>query len=111
MRLQGRKVLVSQREPLIATDVRSLLEDVGATVVLGDGPTLFKPEKWDCAVLDGRYVPMIEELRRSKVPLLFYTGSVDRDAFKGSIYLTKPARDEEIIAGVLRAINVQPAQM
>lgn len=106
MRLGGRKVLVSQRENIIEIDIQQVLERLGADVVIGDPSNLFHEKEWDCAVLDGkRCEAVMEQLKKSTVPLVIYTGLIDPVAFKGAIYLTKPASDDQLADGLLRAMS------
>ena len=99
----GRRVLVVEDSPLIATVLEDMLTDMGCKVV---GPTgnmafavdLARTEEMDAAIIDlnirgGKVYPVAEVLRERGVPFLLASGYADwtlREDFKDRPRLTKP---------------------
>jgi CheY-like chemotaxis protein len=110
--LENRRILVVEDDPIIALDLRSMLEAVGATVVgpaceLSDAFSLIETSKVDPAVLDyrlhvGDTLPLARMLRERRIPFLFETsdpGSAARK-YPGAIILAKPFRQDQLTSAV-----------
>lgn len=107
--LQGRRILVVEDSPLIATVLEDMLSGLGCIVV---GPTgnmafavaLARNEALDGAIIDlnirgGKVYPVAEVLRERDVPFLLASGYADwtlRDDFKDRPRLTKPYSAETV---------------
>lgn len=114
-RLADTRVAVVEDEILIALDVEEALVGEGARVARAatlDTGFAAVAEGCDCAVLDERLgdtlvFPLADRLTSEGVPLVFYTGLPDRVAiaerYPGSIFLSKPARSEEVVTAVSQA--------
>lgn len=111
-------ILVVEDEVLIAMDLSLALEDDGAAIV---GPcatieaALAVCEAADVAVLDvdicGRAVfPVADRLRDVGKPFLFHTARADHSELVARygpdvIVITKPARAEAVIAGIVKLVG------
>lgn len=85
-RLTGRRLLIVEDEYLIAADLASVLESLGAAVTgpagtLAEALTLVETEgdRLDAAVLDvnlggDRVYPVADALRQREIPFVFTTG-------------------------------------
>ena len=118
--LAGRRVLVVEDSPLIATVLEDMLQDLGCTVV---GPTgnmafavdLAKTEAMDAAIIDlnirgGKVYPVAEVLRDRNVPFLLASGYADwtlRDDFKDRPRLTKPYSAELVEQKLLKLLELE----
>ena len=104
MQLDGRKVLVSQQEFVVAADLQRVLETFGAQVIVGD-PTHLSSAAWDCAVFDTlRVQQSLAFLEQHKLPIVVYTGSTT-PVYDRAVRVIKPATDEELVEAVTRAIE------
>jgi DNA-binding response OmpR family regulator len=114
--LEGERVLIVEDEPLIALDVRAVLEREGAAVFLA--PTI--PQALQCTnnpvltagVLDiqvGREdaEPVCEALCRRKVPFVFFTGFSARlvSRWPAAPFVMKPAAPTAIIGALKFALS------
>jgi len=117
-KLRGRRVLVVEDSPLIATVLEDMLQDLGCSVV---GPTgnmafavdLAKTEAMDAAIIDlnirgGKVYPVAEVLRDRNVPFLLASGYADwtlREDFKDRPRLTKPYSAELVEQKLLELLE------
>jgi CheY-like chemotaxis protein len=107
--LNGRQVLVVEDDPLIALDLKAILEEAGIIVIgpashLSDAMALVERSRLDAAVLDvrlelGTSLPLADRLTERSVPFLFQTSD---PAALGSSHprvpvLRKPFRPEALI--------------
>src|SRR3954447_24899913 len=105
--LTGRTILVVEDEPLIALELRSLLEDAGAHVFaatqlayalrLADHPDL------SAAVLDYRLgqedvEPLCRRLAQRGIPFIFYSGHADvLKLWPEATLVSKPSTENAIL--------------
>jgi DNA-binding response OmpR family regulator len=106
--LRGRAILVAEDEPLIALELKDLLEEAGAKVI--SAPTVQRALEaaqrpaLAAAVLDHRLADgdaclVCEQLRARNVPVLIYTGSELGDlTLPDACILAKPAGRDRILA-------------
>lgn len=107
--LEGRRVLIVEDDPLIALDLKTILEDV-KVVVLGpssrvaDAIALAEKTAFDAAILDvrlevGTTLPFAEWLAERGVPFLFQTSdpSVIGASHPAAPVLRKPFRPDQLI--------------
>lgn len=112
-RLPGRRVLVVEDNPLLASDIDDALRGSGAEVVgpaldIDSGMALLRVDALDGAVLDidigGKPVwPIARELKQDGVPFVFVSGDCDKglpEDFTGTVCLHKPAPAEAILTTV-----------
>lgn len=87
--LQGARLLVAEDDPLILMDLEYILEDAGAYIVgscrtVKAALALCACESITAAILDiclGRetIAPVVQELVRRGIPLVFYSGQTESD--------------------------------
>ena len=119
LHLAGRRILVVEDEFLLADDLHTELEDVGA-IVLGPAGTIaeaFKiienEQQIDGAVLDVNLggdpvFPAAETLIRRQVPFLFTTGydpSSIPERFRHVVRFEKPIILRHVVGAVARLVN------
>jgi DNA-binding response OmpR family regulator len=108
--LLGRAILVVEDEPLIALDLQTSLEAVGAKVICANahnGLHLSERPDLSAAVLDAPpgstdHRRIAHALRLRGVPFLFYSTHPPEDVttVRGAPIVLKPGRPEEIIAAM-----------
>ena len=110
--LAGRSVLIAEDEPLIAMDIRTALEELGAIVVtagsLEAALKLARQTKLSAAIVDfhlggHRCDGLCTELSQRGVPFMFYTGGEVHDS--DAPLVKKPASMEAIIEVLQRLIT------
>ena len=120
-RINGRRILLVEDEPLVAMMMTQMIGDMGGEVIgpfgtLRDATEGLSEKGLDAAVLDvnvgGELVyPLAEKLARSGVPLMFLTGydskSVDR-RFVTARVLTKPIEEAELASALGSLLDKQP---
>jgi DNA-binding response OmpR family regulator len=114
--LSGIRVLVVEDEAMIALDVKSILEEAGATVV-GPARTLSAAKELaasgelaaallDVQLGDTTVFPVARLLADRGIPFAFHTGRGDVGDLKatwfGADVIAKPATSAKIVAGVAR---------
>lgn len=121
--LAGRKVLVVEDEYLIADDLATMLREAGAEVL---GPAASLPQavrvaqhsdRLDAAVLDinlrgVNVFPLVTELRRGGVPVLFLTGYGDNgipDEFADIMRCEKPMGTANVVTELEALLGPFPA--
>jgi CheY-like chemotaxis protein len=117
VRLQGKRILVVEDEPIIGEMLKGMLSDLGAVVAATarteeDARLLAEEAEIDAGVLDvnlngERSFVAAETLRRRRVPFVFATGyGPDTDIrVRGSIVVEKPYRLEQLEAALLAALD------
>lgn len=109
--LPGKRVLIVEDNPLLAFDIKDLMEELGAIPIgpaldLGAGLALLNDNQPDAALLDidlgGEYVwPLAEELRQRRVPFAFISADCTADflpdPYRRMVCLEKPATKHEIV--------------
>lgn len=112
-RLTGRKVLIVEDESLIAFDLASTLEDVGARAVtaetLGKALDLIQHEAVVAAVIDhvlpdGESCDLREKLRERGIPVVVYTGAVDVQGHYSAV-IQKPATPDRLVEKLERLLD------
>ncbi|MEO6092822.1 MAG: response regulator [Novosphingobium sp.] len=116
LKLEGRRILIVEDEPLLALDLEFSCEDEGAQVI---GPAMSLDQALgrlenspaiDGAILDvdlgGRDVyPVAAMLRARGVPFIFHTGHGSRtrlaELFPGSVTCNKPTSPDALINTLL----------
>jgi CheY-like chemotaxis protein len=119
-KLAGRRVLVVEDSPLIATVLEDMLQDLGCTVVGPIGNMAFavdlaKTEAMDAAIIDlnirgGKVYPVAEVLRDRNIPFLLASGYADwtlREDFKDRPRLTKPYSAELVEQRLLKLLELE----
>ncbi|HEV2080706.1 MAG TPA: response regulator [Allosphingosinicella sp.] len=119
-KLAGRRVLVVEDSPLIATVLEDMLQDLGCTVVGPIGNMAFavdlaKTEAMDAAIIDlnirgGKVYPVAEVLRDRNIPFLLASGYADwtlREDFKDRPRLTKPYSAELVEQKLLKLLELE----
>ncbi len=119
-KLAGRRVLVVEDSPLIATVLEDMLQDLGCTVVGPIGNMAFaldlaKTETMDAAIIDlnirgGKVYPVAEILRDRNIPFLLASGYADwtlREDFKDRPRLTKPYSAELVEQKLLKLLGLE----
>jgi CheY-like chemotaxis protein len=113
--LAGCTILVVEDEPLIALELRSLLENAGACVFaatqlphalgLADHPDL-------CAALldyrmgDGDVGSLCNRLEKRGLPFIFYSGHDDQlERWPDAVLVSKPSGEEKIIAALTTVLG------
>jgi PAS domain S-box-containing protein len=110
-RLQGKRILIIEDEPLVAMDVEASLKRVGCEIAgsagtIGSAKELISKTTCDAALLDanlgGRAVDEVAAaLARRNIPFAFVTGYA-RDAlpsgFRDTLVLGKPFSNEQLLA-------------
>lgn len=120
--LAGLNVLIVEDEALVALNLETMLEDLGCQVV---GPVMrldrlddmiSAPLRADAAILDvnigGKEIfPLAQRLAALGVPLVFATGYGRAglpEAWHGWPILQKPYSLEEIVRGLMQAMETRP---
>lgn len=117
-RLEGKRILIVEDEPLLATEIAGQLEDAGASVIGPAGKasaalSLIEQYRFDGALLDanlgGHPVGDIAaSLKRKKIPFVFVSG-YNRDslplAFDEVELLSKPFDAAELLAAVAKIVS------
>jgi DNA-binding response OmpR family regulator len=109
--LEGQRLLVVEDEPLIAIDLRVMLEREGARVVLAHSiPEALEYATYpalSAGVLDFHFgsenaEPICEALTRRQVPFIFFTGLAERrsERWLATPVVPKPAAPETIIGAL-----------
>lgn len=109
--LEGQRLLVVEDEPLIAIDLRMLLEREGARVMLAHSiPEALEYANYpalSAGVLDFYFgsenaEPVCEALTRRQVPFIFFTGLAERLSQRrlATLVVPKPATPETIIGAL-----------
>jgi len=120
MRLVGRSVLIIEDEPLIALELKELLETEGAKVEIALSPTdalrlidmvAFSGAVLDFGSRDDENAPLCRTLREHQIPFMYYTefDGLDESSL-GAPILTKPASAEAVIAMVNQLSSLTPHQ-
>jgi DNA-binding response OmpR family regulator len=111
-RLAGRRILLVEDDPIIALDIKTMLEDAGAIVSgpAADLTTAFRlaeQHAHDAAVLDVRLerddtLPLATILLERRLPFLFQTSDARlvTGLFPGVPILRKPFRPEHLVASL-----------
>jgi CheY-like chemotaxis protein len=110
--LRDQNILVVEDDPVIAMDLKSVLEGAGATVIgpahdLSDALGLVEKFRICAAVLDyrlqvGNTLPLARMLARRGIPFLFQTSDpacIVRE-HPGAMVLPKPFRADQLISAV-----------
>ena len=108
--LSGRVILVVEDEPLIALNVKTMLESAGATVFCAktrDAAETCERLDISAAVLDARpgssdHRPVARRLKQRGLPFLFYATHAPEDVttVRGAPVLIKPGYPKEIVGAV-----------
>jgi DNA-binding response OmpR family regulator len=109
--LLGRVILVVEDEPLIALDVRTVLEAAGAMVVHATARHAAQAaddqQSLSAAILDLRpgssdHRPIARRLKDRGIPFLFYSTHPPEDVttVRGAPVVLKPGRPDEIVMAV-----------
>lgn len=112
--LAGICIFVVEDEPIIALDLKAILEDAGASVLgpagsLPEAEALGRNERISLAILDMRIgndtiTPVADQLTERGIPLIFHTGQSPgekpRERWPGCVVLRKPAGEKELLAKV-----------
>ena len=107
----GRVILVVEDEPLIALDVRTVLEAAGAMVVHATArhaaQAADNQQSLSAAILDLRpgssdHRPIARRLKDRGIPFLFYSTHPPEDVttVRGAPVVLKPGRPDEIVMAV-----------
>lgn len=111
-RLVGRRILVVEDDPIIALDLKTILEDAGAVVTgpAADLATAFRlaeQHAHDAAVLDVRLeredtLSLATQLLERRLPFLFQTSDARlvTGLFPGVPILRKPFRADHLVASL-----------
>jgi DNA-binding response OmpR family regulator len=113
--LVGRVILVVEDEPLIAIDLKTMLDGAGAKVICAntrDAAQAAERPDVSAAVLDARpgsseHRPIARRLKQRGVPFLFYATHPPEDVttVRGAPLVLKPERPEEIVAAVAKLLG------
>jgi DNA-binding response OmpR family regulator len=113
--LAGRTILVVEDEPLIALELRSLLEGAGAHVFaatqLHHAMRLAEHKDVSAAILDYRMgdsdvTPLCGRLKERDVPFIFYSGFADQlDRWPDAVLVSKPSCAEAIVGAVTAVLD------
>ena len=109
--LEGVRILIAEDEALIAMELISIFEDVGATVVgpcrtLSAALARAQEEGLSAAILDLRLgrdssTPLARVLAERRIPFFFYSGQAGNDPIRAewpdSILISKPAKADRLI--------------
>jgi DNA-binding response OmpR family regulator len=111
-KLAGRRILVVEDDPIIALDIKTMLQEAGAVVSgpaanLATAMRLAEQHAHDAAVLDVRLeledtLPLATILLERRLPFLFQTSDARLVAglFPGVPILRKPFRAEHLVASL-----------
>jgi DNA-binding response OmpR family regulator len=113
--LVGRLILVVEDEPLIALDLKAVLEGAGANVICvktRDAAQAAERPELSAAVLDARpassgHRPIARRLKLRGIPFLFYATHPPEDVttVRGAPIVLKPEWPDEIVAAVARLLR------
>ena len=118
--LQGLNVFLVEDDFLILLDLKTILEDAGASVVTASSvreglelsDTRYHAAVLDIRLPDGEVFPVAERLSKSRVPIIFHSGNIETSAvetmFPESVALSKPAQERVLIEVVRRQSAAQP---
>lgn len=109
--LPGKRVLIVEDNPLLAHDIKDLMEDLGAVPIgpaldLQTGFALLNDNDPDAALLDvdlaGELVwPLAEALSARRVPFAFISADCTQeylpDRYRRMVCLEKPTTTEELV--------------
>ena len=115
--LQGHRVLIAEDEPIIALDLATAFESVGAEAIivhtLRDAIAVARIDALTAAVVDiflknELSSPLCALLQLRDIPFVVYTGSDDTDFKYRSLIIAKPAPAELIVdrLGILAQYQV-----
>jgi CheY-like chemotaxis protein len=116
--VSGSRVLIVEDEYLIASDLASYFENMGA-IVVGPVPTVaaakIRIDEADAAVLDinlgsDRVFRLADELKKRGIPFVFYTGHNDiaiPPRFRGIPRLLKPANRSLVFHALFPQITAE----
>jgi DNA-binding response OmpR family regulator len=120
--LEGERILLLEDEPLIAFDVREVLESEGATVLVA--PTISEALQCAChptlsagvldVVVHGDHAePVCEALSRRGVPFVFFTGMSSRPLIRwpGAPIVQKPAASAAIVGALKFALSADTSDI
>jgi CheY-like chemotaxis protein len=109
--LAGRNILIVEEEPVVALDLRTALEAVGATVVckrVGDAAKAITHHKFAAAILDLRpgsndHRPVARALRKRGIPFLFHSTHHPEDVttVRGAPVMLKPTGADDIVKAIV----------
>lgn len=110
--LNGLEIFLVEDDFLILLDLKTILEDAGATVVTAasvcEGLALSE-KNYAAAVLDirlpdGEVFPVAERLSKSRIPIIFHSGNAEahavKDLFPDAVALLKPAQEHMLIDAI-----------
>lgn len=120
--LPGKRVLIVEDNPLLAFDIKDLMEELGAVPIgpalgLDEGIDLLENSEPDAALLDvdlgGEYVwPLARRLQERKVPFAFISAECREDflpdPYRRQVCLEKPATKEEITRLIAELAGSRP---
>lgn len=107
--LEGLDIFLVEDDFLILLDLKTILEDAGATVVtaasvregLELSEKVYSAAILDIRLPDGMVFPVAERLSKSRVPIIFHSGNAEastvKDLFPEAIALLKPAQEHMLI--------------
>ena len=110
------RILVVEDDILIGTHIADTLTDSGYSpelvCSLADAETACQSERYDAVILDFRVgadpsLDFARGLAARGMPFLFCTGSIEEEVhefLRDAVVVTKPFRDEELIATVARVL-------
>ncbi len=118
--LQGLRILIVEDQSLVAMELQDYLEQAGATIVgpvgrLDRAVSKAESEKLDAALLDvdlhgERCWPAADALSDRGVPFVFTTGFsmgiVMPERFAERPTLTKPYREEDVLAALSKLLDL-----
>jgi CheY-like chemotaxis protein len=121
--LTGRRVLVIEDQYLIAMEIAEALEEAGAEIVgpTGSVSSAAKPihdDGFDLAVVDvqlrdGEAYPLVDELQKARIPMVFLTGYERpqlRREYRGLPHVIKPFEPKQLVSA-LAEVNQGNAQL
>jgi DNA-binding response OmpR family regulator len=113
--LAGRTILIVEDEPLIAMDIATACETVGAVVLTAatraDAMRLVEHDMLSAAVLDfglkdGDADPLCGRLNERDIPYVLHSGYTHcGDACQRGIVIAKPAHPNMLIEAIVRALR------
>lgn len=104
------KVLIVEDEPIVALDIRMMVEDIGHEVLdscasVRAGMDVISRSRPDVAILDvrltdGEVFPLADRLSSEGVKLVFHSGHVELDEilerYDGALFCPKPTTMNEL---------------
>ena len=117
-RLEGKRILIVEDEPLLAMDIAEQLEDAGASVIGPAGNasaalSLIEHYRFDGALLDANLAghpvgDIAASLKRKNIPFVFVSG-YNRDSLPLSFdeveLLSKPYHASQLLAAVAKIVS------